>query len=95
MLLSLAFGAELRSLGVYLILKILSSLWLAQMGRYQIVLPIPDCSQYVLPVFPGPSQSFSAEMKIYFNKDGVPLIREHEIEAGNVDSSARAKCTDG
>jgi hypothetical protein len=33
-------------------------------------------------------------MKIHFNKHRLPIIREHKIKAGNVDSSAPAKRTD-
>ena len=33
-------------------------------------------------------------MKIHFNKHRIPLIREHEIKAGNVYSRTRAKRTD-
>ncbi|MFZ0927239.1 MAG: hypothetical protein WAN11_01485 [Syntrophobacteraceae bacterium] len=59
-----------------------------------MVTPAPNCTEYVLLVFLKSSQSFSAEMKIYFDKHRVPLIREHEIKAGNIDSRTPAKCTD-
>jgi len=45
-------------------------------------------------VFLKSSQPFPAEMKIHFNKHRLPLVREHEIKAGNVNSRTPAKRTD-
>ncbi len=62
--------------------------------RYQMVTPAPNGTKYVPLVFLMSSQSFSTEMKIYFNKHRLPLVWEHEIKAGNVDSDMPAKRTD-
>ena len=50
--------------------------------------------EYVPLVFLKAAQSFSAEMKIHFNKHRLPLVWEHEIKPSNVDSLAPAKRTD-